>query len=89
MTWTAPSTTGGSDVLDYTVYWDQGTGSFVELESGVAATSYTKAGLAPGTTYAFKVRARNALGDGAFSAAVSISLPAADRSASVQAPSWS
>jgi titin len=28
-TWSAPSSNGGSPVIDYTIYWDQGSGVFV------------------------------------------------------------
>jgi hypothetical protein len=28
-TWTAPTSTGGSAVIDYTIMWDQGTGTYV------------------------------------------------------------
>lgn len=48
---------GGTPVIDYTVSYDQssGTGNFVELASGVATTSYSATGLVPGNTYTFKV----------------------------------
>ena len=59
-------------MIDYKVHWDQGSNSFEELATGVTATSYTKTGLTAGTTYVFKVKARNALGDSAFSSTVSI-----------------
>ena len=48
---------GGTPVLDYTVSYDQssGTGTFVELAAGVTTLSYSATGLVPGNTYTFKV----------------------------------
>ena len=34
-TWSNGASNGGATITDYTVYYDQGTGTFVELESGV------------------------------------------------------
>ncbi|MCS5585433.1 MAG: hypothetical protein NZ777_18230 [Pseudomonadales bacterium] len=53
-TWAAPSTDGGSAVLDYKVLWDQGTGNFQELSGATALTSTTHTqvtGITTGTTY--------------------------------------
>jgi hypothetical protein len=62
-TWTPASFDGGSPVIDYQVSWDQGTGSFVILQSGVLTASYTTTvTLTPGNTYAFKVKSRNLVG---------------------------
>ena len=58
-TWTAPTEIGGVAIIDYTIQWDQGTNSYVSLATGVTSTNYTKTGLSAGTTYKFKVSARN------------------------------
>jgi hypothetical protein len=61
-TWADGASDGGSPVIDYTVYYDQGTDSFVELISGVTTQYYLAQSLTPGTTYKFKVTARNSVG---------------------------
>ena len=43
-----------------------------EVATGVTSTSYTQNGLSAGTTYAFKVRARNAVGLSSYSQVISI-----------------
>jgi hypothetical protein len=65
--WQKPSSDGGSPVTGYRVYRDGA------LVSSVAASPYSDAGLTNGTTYAFSVSAVNAIGEGAKSAAVSVS----------------
>ena len=42
-------------MLDNNVVNDEGTGNFEELASCVTATSFTKTGVANGTSYRFKV----------------------------------
>jgi hypothetical protein len=61
-------------VLDYRVTYDQarGDGVFSSLAVNVTATSYTATNLAAGSTYAFKVEARNSYGYSAPSAAAPI-----------------
>ncbi|MCS5585436.1 MAG: fibronectin type III domain-containing protein [Pseudomonadales bacterium] len=73
-TWAAPASNGVSAVLDYKVFWDQGTNNFVELEGATALTTknYTKTGVTEGTTYKFKVQARNTVGYSSESSTVSI-----------------
>jgi len=72
LTWSAPSSNGGSAVIDYQISFKTGTDGFSVLVSGIAATSYTASSLTPGATYTFKVKARNAVGFGADSSTVSI-----------------
>lgn len=64
--WSAPADDGGSTVTDYSVHWDQGSVSyFVELAASTSgSTTYMAAGLSPGTTYGFRVRATNGVGEG-------------------------
>jgi hypothetical protein len=62
-TWSDGSSDGGSPVIDYTVYYDQGSSTYVELEAGVTTQYYlTSVTLSAGTTYVFKVQARNSVG---------------------------
>ena len=59
-------------MFDYTVFYDQATDTFVELESGVLSTSYVATGLTPGLTYKFKVKSRNSFGFSDFSSVLSL-----------------
>jgi len=59
-------------VLDYRIYYDQGTAEWTTLIEGVTSTSYTATGLTGGETYAFKVDARNSVGYSAISQPSSI-----------------
>jgi hypothetical protein len=71
-TWSAPSSNGGSAVIDYSVYWDSGSNSWSLLASGVTSLSYTKTGVTAGQTYQFTVAARNAVGSSPQTSAFSI-----------------
>jgi len=65
-TWSEGASNGGTDVLNYNVYYDQGasTATFVLLESSVLTTHYTTtATLTAGETYTFKVTALNTVGE--------------------------
>lgn len=53
---------GGTPVIDYTLWYDQGGNTYVILASGILTTSYIATGLDSGTVYKFKVQARNAYG---------------------------
>jgi hypothetical protein len=55
ISWEKGSANGGSSILDYTVSYDQATGTYVVLESGILNKQYTATGLTPGQTYKFKV----------------------------------
>lgn len=57
LTWVAPIDDGGTAIIDYKVFWDQGSNNFEELTGATALTDtrYTKSGLIMGTTYVFKV----------------------------------
>ena len=71
VTWTAPESTGGSPITDYTVKYSSNNGSTwtTFADSVSTATSLTVTGLTNGTPYVFKVIAKNAVG---------ISLPSAN-----------
>lgn len=56
ITWSAGPSNGGSVVIDYTIFWDQGINSFVQATSGITALAYTRStGISTGTAYKFKV----------------------------------
>jgi len=71
VTWTAPSSTGGSPITDYAVkYSSNGGSTWTNFRDPVSvATSCTVTGLTNGTSYIIKVIAKNAVG---------ISLPSAN-----------
>jgi len=55
--------TGGSPIADYRISYDQSTGFYVTLATGVVSKSYqTTITLTAGATYRFKVEARNSVG---------------------------
>ena len=64
VTWSAPSVTGGAPIIGYTV--SDGVGDTCTTSG---ATACTVSGLTNGTSYTFTVRATNAVGDSAASAA--------------------
>ena len=51
---------------------DNNDGVYSEVASGITTTSYTKTGLSAGTTYKFRVRARNGVGLSVYSSVFSI-----------------
>lgn len=55
LSWTEGTLNGGATVLDYRIYYDQGTDTYAELTSGVTATTFTSLEMTSGTTYKFKV----------------------------------
>jgi hypothetical protein len=54
LVWTEGASDGGRPVLDYTVWYDQATNSYIMLET-VTENTYTATGLTPGNSYRFKV----------------------------------
>ena len=72
-TWSAGASDGGNAVIDYAVYYDQGSDSFVLLDGAVTDQFYlTTVTLTAGTTYKFKVTARNEVGSSLDSEVVEI-----------------
>ena len=65
LTWTAPSTTGGSAIIGYDYSLDGDTNWNGIPGSDGSTTSYTVTNLRNGITYQFAVRARNSAGRGA------------------------
>ena len=88
LTWSAPVSNGGSAITDYIVQYSSDSGStwttFVDSVSVTASTTVT--GLAAGTSYVFRVLARNVIGDGPYSATsaavTNVSVPTAPTSLS-------
>ena len=56
--------TGGSEILGYTVQFDQGTGNFIPSAVAVGLAQKTFSGLTGGEQYLFKVAAVNKYGTG-------------------------
>lgn len=63
-------------MTQYELFWDSGLGTEIYTSlvviTNTAQTQYTKSGLTQGTTYKFKILARNIYGDGPTSAAIEI-----------------
>lgn len=70
--WSPGTFDGASPVIDYTVLFDQGTGTWIEHNSGITSATYTATGLTADTVYSFKVKARNIVGFSLESASISI-----------------
>jgi hypothetical protein len=78
--WQEPADDGGTDISDYQVLWDEGSGgSFVLLGSTLNFNEFTPdVTLTTGLTYRFKVRAVNYIGtgiDSEIAAFISASVP--------------
>jgi hypothetical protein len=69
VSWTAPTTSGGSPITGYRITPYIGSVAQTATTTGTTATSASVSGLTNGTTYTFKVAAINALGTGGESAA--------------------
>ena len=71
--WTAPTMNGGSVVRDYSVEMDDNNdGSFSLVASGITATNFVQTGLSAGTSYNFRIKARNAVGSSSYSTVFTI-----------------
>ena len=70
LTWSAPHYTGGVPLEGYVVRW-RGRGSPL-MTDGPDVTAVTVTRLSPDTSYSIKVRAGNAIGNGAWSESVMI-----------------
>ena len=61
--WSDGASNGGTSVIDYRITYDQSTGNFVTLATGVTTKSYaTTVALTSGRTYKFYIEARNTVG---------------------------
>ena len=72
LTWTTPTSDGGSPVIDYQISSKIGAGAYSVLDSGITTTSYTASSLTTYVVYTFKVTARNGVGYGADSSEVDV-----------------
>jgi predicted phage tail protein len=68
LTWTAPSSDGGSPITSYRITPYIGGNAQTPVNTGSSSTGFTVTGLQNGTTYTFTVAATNAVGTGAASA---------------------
>jgi hypothetical protein len=75
VSWTAPSSTGGSPITGYRVTPYQGVTPLTPTVVSTAATSATVGGLTNGTAYTFRVSAVNAIGVGAESSPSAATTP--------------
>ena len=75
VTWTAPSSNGGSSITGYTVTPYIGSAAQTSVNVGGSATSATITGLTNGTSYTFTVTATNSIGSGPASAASNAATP--------------
>ena len=72
LTWTAPTSNGGSPITSYTVlYSSNPSGPYTQIVTGNTATGYTVTSLNNGTVYYFEVEATNSIGTGSQSNQVS------------------
>ena len=67
ISWNVPASDGNASIIDYRVEYAIGTGSYQQLATGITTTSLTASSLSAGTSYKFKVQARNSEGFGIFS----------------------
>ena len=72
LVWEDAAENGGTEVLDYTVSFDQGIGVWTTFASSIIPQEYTAIGLSQGVVYSFKVLARNKYGESFWSDPVSI-----------------
>jgi len=71
VSWTAPASNGGSAVTGYAIDYSSDGGSnwtTASANTGTTSVSYTVTGLTGGVNYVFRVAARNAAGQGSWSA---------------------
>ena len=71
LSWDAPASDGGAEVSGYRIETGTDGDAWTELVSSVTGTTYADTGLTIGTTYYYQVTARNSVGLGATSDAVS------------------
>jgi hypothetical protein len=69
LSWVAPVFTGGVELLDYRLWYDNASGSVIDtvLEESLTSTEYVALDLTQGSVYQFKLEARNSEGFSFFS----------------------
>ncbi len=71
LAWSAPTDNGGSAVVDYVIERSTDGATWTTVNDGVStATTFTVDGLTNGTSYHFRVTARNSAGDGPASSTI-------------------
>lgn len=94
VSWSAPSDNGGSAITGYTVQWSPHPNFDTVSSANVTGSPYTITNLTVSTAYYVRVRAKNAIGSGAFSAATptrttsGARLPNAGHTGWVEADVW-
>jgi hypothetical protein len=88
LTWTAPASNGGSPITGYVVTPYVGATAQAAKAFNSTATTQVITGLTNGTSYTFKVAAKNAVGTGAQSAASNAVTPAAPSNPAAPFVSW-
>lgn len=78
LTWVAPASNGGTPITDYVIDYRTGAAAFATFTDGVSTgLTATVTGLTTGTTYDFRVYAKNTVGNSATFASVSATPTAA------------
>ena len=71
--WSDGASNGGTTIVDHTIFFDQGSNTWIQLAAGVTTKSFTTSNtLIEGNIYTFRVKARNAVGFSDNSAEISI-----------------
>lgn len=72
LTWEPNPQDGGAEVIDYTIMWDRGIGSYEIYDMYIEGQSYVVTGLTPSSTYSFRISGRNIYGASDFTEEISI-----------------
>jgi hypothetical protein len=60
--WSQGYSDGGTAILDYRLSSDQSTDNYIYVDEAISSTQFTVTGLTAGSTYKFKIEARNVFG---------------------------
>lgn len=72
LTWLDGTSNGGTIILDYKIWSDQATDSYIDVADGITDQFYTVTALSVGSTYKFKIQSRNSFGFSAFSSEITV-----------------
>lgn len=78
LSWSKPETDGGTQILNYVIFRGNGPNDLASLTVVGYVHSYTDTGVVQGQVYYYRVRAVNAVGEGAFSVTVNVTIPLSD-----------
>lgn len=70
--WTAPVFNGESEILDYKLWYDNAVNVWEIFQAVITDTEFTALDLTQGSTYLFKVEARNIYGYSFYSNVISV-----------------